>query len=231
MGAEAGLSRHRRSRGRRRPRGVVVALLLVAAMGAQACDGSEEDPATSSSSSSTENGGSSASTDGGGGSTRRIAFVPPGPTDPDTPVGNEWYELLSEGRCQQVLDSMDEAGVDPEFQPEVSLYRAAARACLGDWDVAEAAFDDFGPSRPSRPEICGRAEVFDWVAMLLQARRADPDLSPTFVEASPEPPCPDETTTTTEEGTTTTTDDGTTTTTDDGTTTTTDGGTTTTPTA
>lgn len=221
MTSDAEVSRHRRSPGRRRPSGVVVALLLVVALGAQACGDSEEDPATSSSSSSTVNGGSSASTDGGGGSTRRIAFVPPGPTDPDTPVGNEWYELLSEGRCQDVLDSMEQAGVDPEFQPEVSLYRAAARACLGDWDAAEAAFDDFGPSRPSRPEICGRAEVFDWVAMLLQARRADPDLSPTFVEGEPEPPCPDDSTTTTEDETTTT-EDETTTTTDDETTTTTE---------
>lgn len=219
MGPEAGLNRRRRSRDGRRPRGVVVALLLAAAMGAQACADSEDDPTTSSSSSSTVNGGSSASTDGGGESTRRIAFVPPGPTDPDTPVGNEWYELLSEGRCQDVLDSMDEAGVDPDFQPEVSLYRAAARACLGDWDAAEAAFDDFGPSRPSRPEICGRAEVFDWVAMLLQARRADPDLSPTFVEAEPEPPCPDDTTTTEDETTTTTEAESTTTTEDETTTT------------
>lgn len=212
------MSRRRRFRAGRRPNGVVVALLMVAAMGAQACGDSEEGPTTSSSSSSAVNGGSSVSTDGGGGSTRRIAFVPPGPTDPDTPVGNEWYELLSEGRCQDVLDSMDSAGVDPDFQPEVSLYRAAARACLGNWDAAEAAFDDFGPSRPSRPEICGRAEVFDWVAMLLQARRADPDLAPTLVEAAPEPPCPDDTTTTTEDETTTT-EDQTTTTTDGETTT------------
>lgn len=202
--------RFRSRAGRNRLR---MALLVAAAVVLSACGAGEEASNTTSSDTVSTVGPTSSSSGTAQGNTnsRTIAFVPPGPSDPDTPVGNRWYELLSEGRCQAILDNMELAGVDPAFQPEVALYRAAAQACLGQWEAAEADFDDFGPSRPSNPRICGRAVVYDWVATLLQARRADPDLDPTFVPAAPQPPCPGETTTTEDETTTTTEDETTTT--------------------
>ena len=110
----------------------------------------------------------------------QFSLLPAGPADPGTPVGNAWYLSLSRGECEEVLEQAN--GANPNDAP-VILYRAAAQACLGQWDAAETDFDlylQFEPELSSDP-CHGRTRVVEWARRLLEAHRQDPSFSPTFV--------------------------------------------------
>lgn len=183
-----------------RPLAVVLAvgLALAAACGGGGGDepsqgqGSQEVP--SSQPETTQAGGGQAGGEGqaggGGRGPRTIAFVPPGPSDPDTPVGNQWYDQLTRGECQQVLNLVRLAGVERSEQADVVIYRGAARACLGQWSEAEADFKLLTNNQlPFSEKVCGRRLAFEWFKTLIMARRADPGFTPRFVRAAPRPPC------------------------------------------
>lgn len=110
----------------------------------------------------------------------QFSLLPAGPADPGTPVGNAWYVSLSQGECEEVLEQANQANPD---DPPVILYRAAAQACLGQWDAAETDFDSYLQLElePSSDPCHGRTRLVEWVRRLLEAHRQDPSFSPTFV--------------------------------------------------
>jgi hypothetical protein len=147
---------------------------------------------------------------------RKVMQYPKGgPKGPVVPPGDDAYEWLATGRCQKILDRMDawkdgEDGQDPVGEIDIWLYEGAASACLSRWDVA---IDDFNKLRrkyrddlrSDEPVTCEKEDcprcrriVFEWLSMMIDAHRADPDAE-LFLERDTGPSaCPPEDTTTTE---------------------------------
>ncbi len=141
---------------------------------------------------------------------RTDSYLPPGPIDNVTPPETHAAELLTQGKCGVLLQrinvgdplrdppksSWSVEGADPDV---ISLYTAAAEACLGNWEPAETAFkkissaSDFcrkevaqsDPDNPGDP-VCveRRLQVYNWTAGLIEAHRSDPSFVPNF----PHPP-------------------------------------------
>lgn len=121
------------------------------------------------------------------------AYPAGGPADPMFPTEDDAYEMLSDGRCQDLLDASQTWGSEVEEQQgknTIYLYRSAAEACLGRWSEAAAEFDRM--SNPDFSDNCARNAVFEWLRRLIDARRADPGYSPIFVTSSDRSPCPTE---------------------------------------
>lgn len=171
--------------GRRSSRSARIAFWVVGVLIAAGCGGGGDDGANQG-----DNGSDSAEQGqggGGGDNIRRVNFVPPGPTDDDTPRGNQWYEFLSEGKCQALRDDVED---EPRNDPPVILYRAAAEACTG--KRAEAAQDlntYLSKGIPIDAEDCGRAFVIEFVQEVLRAAQADPNVDITFEKSGRRPPC------------------------------------------
>lgn len=173
------------------------AALLVMVLSAAACGGgdgedetsAQEDSGSEQTSDATAEGSGSGESSDDGDDPDRFALVPPGPADPDF-IGGTSYELLTQpGRCQDVLDNI-EANSSADEAPFL-LYKAAAEACLGNWDQAEADFARYDQSTPVSEGNCGRELVVAWVEQLLAAHDADPGFSPIFAEAPRRPECPE----------------------------------------
>lgn len=125
-----------------------------------------------------------------------VPGVPPGPTDPDTIEGDQWYEDLVQPTPAKCSAMRERAIGDTTGSASTDLYLAAAAACLGRWGEATSAFATWraaGPDDP-RPRSCGRPFVVTFVRTLLDRHAADPTFKPEFVAAAPAKPCPEETT-------------------------------------
>lgn len=166
--------------------------------------------------------GGTATTAGGTGSTVRKPLRverPSGtPDGPIFPPGTPAYRLLSEGRCQELLSTVDSqwqkgGRVVVSDENAFHLYRAAAQACLGRWDAAKVEFDKLTAGKPSWKGACTdaqecepcKAAVLRWLTEQIQARRSDPGFQPAYVKGTGRSPCPDSTTTTIDQGVTTST--------------------------
>lgn len=120
-----------------------------------------------------------------------------GPVDEIVPPGDLAYELLSQGRCDELKGAVSGWGpdvVEAETADTVELYRSAAHACLGEWDEAISAFRQIG-SPPDLEGVCAREAVYRWLQGVVGARQADPQFDPQFVPSGQPNPCPAEPTT------------------------------------
>ncbi len=202
--------------------GCAVALLLAVT----GCGGGGEvaggTTSTESSTASTETtpGSTGDTTVGGTGTTARKPLKverPSGtPDGPMFPPGTPAYRLLGEGRCQELLEAIDEEWqVDGRIavtdEDAFHLYRSAALTCLGRWDEAKRDFDKLTAAKPAFGGACAdsqeclpcKAAVLKWLTEQMKARRRDPGFTPVFVKGTGKSPCPETTTTTDEQGTTT----------------------------
>lgn len=131
----------------------------------------------------------------GGPGRKQVDYVPAGPTDDDTPDNsNRWYDLLRNGDCRTLLNEAQNA---PEGNPATFLYRAAAQACLGQFQAAAesmAAYSGRGGDSFDA-EDCGRNYVIKFVDEALAAWQADPGQPPAFAPGGSAEPCPRPTTT------------------------------------
>jgi hypothetical protein len=167
---------------------VAIAVTVAACGGDPAGGGSREGPAVSPKTGTAGND-SDTPTD------REVEALPAGgPVDEIVPPGDPAYQDLAAGRCQKLKDDVAGWGPDvvgAETADTVELYRSAAHVCLGEWDVATAAFGRIG-SPPDLEGLCARAAVYDWLQRLIRAHQADPQFTPRFVPSGQPNPCPTE---------------------------------------
>ncbi len=125
-----------------------------------------------------------------------VPGVPPGPTDPDTIVGDQWYKDLVRPTAAKCSAMRETATGSTAGAALTDLYLAAAAACLGRWDEAKTAFATWSASQPDdpSPRACGRPFVVTFVRTLLDRHAANPSFKPEFVAAAPGKPCAEETT-------------------------------------
>ncbi len=162
---------------------------MVGVLLAAGCGGGGDDASPDNGDNASESSAGPGQGGGGAGNIKRVNFVPAGPTDDDTPRGNQWYEFLSDGKCQALRDDTEDA---PRNDPPVILYRAAAEACTGQHDRAAQDLNRYlAQGIPIDPEDCGRAFVIEFVQDVLNAVRADPNADITFERSGRRPPCED----------------------------------------
>lgn len=154
----------------------------------------EENPTTTGPGSTTPPAGSNPASGGSG--RKKVNYVPAGPTDDDTPDNsNRWYDLLRTVECDTLLRETQNA---PEGNPATFIYRAAAQACLGQFDAAAQSLGAYSSEGGDSvdPDDCGRNYVVTFVNQALAAWRAEPGQPPAFEPGGSAQPCPKETTTT-----------------------------------
>jgi hypothetical protein len=134
---------------------------------------------------------------------RKIAYPTGGPKGPVYPPGHPAYELFTSQRCDELLANAEswESSYSDVPSHQIHLYRAAANACLSNWEAAVADFDRLGPLQgdfsegchPEDPNVqpcpsCDRA-VLAWLTEVMDAYKSEPDLPPVLTGTAGAPPC------------------------------------------
>lgn len=109
-----------------------------------------------------------------------------GPTDEifPGPPADKPYELLSAGRCRELLDMTRRWGPQGERDPGLEarlVYGGAANACLFRWDEATADLNRLRQLRPDFTGCAARRAALQWFEQLVEAHQKDPGFAPTFV--------------------------------------------------
>ena len=112
-----------------------------------------------------------------------------GPTDEifPGPPGDKPFDLLSQGRCRELLrmvNSWGPSGARDPGRDATLVYRGAAHACLHDWEKASADLAQLR-SRGARFSNCAaRSAALRWLEDLVLAHEQDPSFAPSFVANS-----------------------------------------------
>jgi len=129
---------------------------------------------------------------------RQVRFEYPagGPVDVIVPPNkDDAYHQLTSDDCQNLLNESrswqdpDSGVAGVEGDETIYLYRSAAEVCLHQWSQAAADFSHVHGRTSFQRNQCARALVYDWVASLITAWRADPGFSPKFVTSSKTSSC------------------------------------------